>query len=352
MDKWLGRAPAAPTPTKAKKPAASTTALPTDCHDWTLPDALEKRLAMQTPTVLKRIAWPIAGRLGFGSSFMDRGEPTQLIKDMSVRVIVDVTHGELRDQKRYASAVADANAVLVHLPLNSKHKMQEKSVQGYLSVCRTLHRVLQAARQGDGEPPFAMYVCDSRGGGVAALVVEMLVALELHCSLADACVYVTRTWNTNLPEGAQPQRMFPEGEVLKAAISMLYGRLRDQPLATTAVASAADAVAAVFKTHRVPNTGRAALHLLELDASVTLSKAPFSRTAPMQVVVWLRKNDPLPPKPEPRESGWSERPKRRWRHRDDDGSESDSDDDDSDDGPRRRQWNRRHRRQWNDSDSD
>ena len=338
MDAWLGRASAAPIKPAAKKAAASAaSALPTTCENYALPAPLTRMLAAQAPTISKRMAWPLAGRLGFGCSPMDRPDCTEWLLQHAVRVVIDVSYGDVPDQRRFASAVRAANAVLIHMPMDSKHKMQRATTELYVSVCRTLGAVLSSARSADGvegEPPFAVFVCDSRGGGVAALVVELLVATALHCTLADACVFVTRSWNNNLAESVAPQRMFPEGDVLKEAVTGMFARLREQPITAATsggTAAAATSMEDTFVTHRVRSIGRAALKLLDLSASVLLVPPPFQRTQPMGVVTWVRKNEPVMQRSSS-SSSYPTTSKRQW-NRDDDDSEDDDNDDWDDDTP-------------------
>ena len=365
MDAWLGRTPSATAAKPSAKKAAAKTAstLPATWQDYHLPDHLVVRLNAQTPTVSKRMAWPIADRLGFGCSPMDRPDVNEWMRAHSVRVLVDVSHAEMPDKRRYIDGVRAANAVLVHMPLDSKHKMQRSVIESYVAICRVLCAVMRAARSaqpGVDEPSFAMFVCDSRGGGVAALVVEMIVALELHCTLDEACVYVTRTWNNNLPQSAAPTRMFPEGDVLKEAITGMFARLREQPI-TSAGAEIASALESTFALHRVRGTARAALKLLDLPASVLLVSPPFQKTRPMAIVTWVRKNEPMPERSSSSSSSsyndGQTNTKRQWNDDDDDDDSDDDDDDDDDDDSdddnlpdwkksRKSQWSRRHRRSY------
>ena len=323
MDRFLGRAaPArlAPDKKKAKAAVATSTGLPETQEGYNLPEELNLMLREQKPLGQKRVCWPIPARLGFGCSPMDRLEPATWLRANNVRVVVDVTFGGVQNLGRYGAVAHDADATLVLLPLSSKYKMKTSAVDGYLAACRTLHRVLHETA--NAEHPFAIYVCDSRGGGVAALIVAMFVAMETPCRLADACVYVTRCWNTNLADSVQPSRMYPEGDVLKTAIVSLFARLRDQPIGASVPRPANQKL---YAMHRCKSIAQASEWLLDLDPALFVRIPAFTRADPMSILLWSMKTMPV-----------REAVKRDWTCRDDD-----------DDGDRRRF---RGRSNWNHAD--
>lgn len=337
MDRFLSGV-SAPRPAQPKKSPAVVAApfvLPDKCDGCDLPAELELMLRDQQPLSYKRACWPLPGRLGFGSSPMDRLDPAQWLLQNGVRVVIDVSDSGLDDIGNYAKAVSAANALLLCMPLSPKYKLQATTTSAYVAACRVLHRALHETV--NAEFPFAIYVCDKRGGGVAALIVEMLIALEVPCKLVDACVYTTRCWNTNLADQVQPRQMFPEGDILKAAMGLIFARLRDQPITGQSGATSRRIEhTEVFEAHRVAAMCRAATWLLDLDASLFKVAPSYERGQPLTVVVWARANAPPPPRPEKRED---HRPWRRPNHDDDD----DDDASDSEDTSvrRKRRWRRR-----------
>lgn len=350
MDRFLGRQP--PPPARGKsarakqssKPAAPAAVLPVDHEGYALTPVLDGMLMSQEPSTRGRMAWPIAGTLGFGCVPVDRIDPADWLREHSIRLVVDVSGLPPRDMRDYIRHVAAANALLLHFPIDSRRKLQRGEHLTALSVVRTLNRALTAARRiGDREPRFAIFLCDSRGGGTAAMFAALLVALEFQCPLSDACVYTTRCWNLNLPESAPRQRMLPEGEMLKELACSMHAQLRTQPLTMmmSSSSAAADEQARrdeIFTLHNVSNCAKAVEAVLDLDVEPhrLATRPPFSRELPLSIVTWLRRNDPRPEpavdnddsdtrgrkRPDDLEDGeldeelyrgWEERKRRPWR---------------------------------------
>lgn len=356
MDRFLGQAPPAPARGKSarakqptpSKPSAIT--LPADHEGYALVPSLDGMLLAQQRSSRGRMAWPVAGRLGFGCVPTDRIDPNEWLREYSVRVVVDVSGLPPRDMRDYVRHVSAANALLLHFPIDSRRKLQREEHLTTLSVLRTLHRILTSARRiGEAEPKFAIFLCDSRGGGTAAMVVALLIALEFQCSLTDACVYTTRCWNLNLPESAPPQRMLPEGEVLKELVCSLHAQLRTPPL-TSMMSSSSAAVEEqrrreeVYTLHGVSHCAKAVEAVLELDVEPhrLATRPPFSRELPLSIVTWIRRNDPRPVRVTYDDDDEDNNLKLRGRKRRDDLEDGEVDDDDD----LYRTWEQRKRKPW------
>ena len=360
MDRFLGREP--PTAmANAKKPAkpaasngmelpATATAHCIECV------ALNTRLASYG-TADNRAAWPVDKVLGFGAPPTDHASCGEWIRARHIRVVVDMSY-ELRDTKSYASHVEQAGAVLIHAPVSSKSEMTDGQLVALAPVLRAVRNVVGDARSAAaGESEFRVYFCDSGGGSSCALGVVLIVALEYHCSLADAAAFVTLCWSEHTDGGRSALdtsiRMMPQGDKLKKALFKLHGKLRQQPFVQKqgTAAETQRHMEQVFTTHGLSSTGRAALHLTAVDRQRMLTRMPFSPTGPITVVTWLRQLDP---RPEPKPLAVFERSRRFAPDEDDcdgfDGKVSRfGDDGDDDERPR---WQRRRRRVDSDDDDD
>lgn len=275
-----------PKPPKPKITANSVKTLPECTTGYRLPESLES-LLRKHPEPQTKTAWPIPNMLGFGASPRDKSNMSEFLSTHKIRVLVDMTD-QLDGINQYAKDVATSSTLLIRFAVNPKHKI---NVESFASKCRIIRQSFQYMKQAadsDERLPIAMYVCDSRGGGIAALLVMMIIAQEMVCSIEDAAVFVTRCWAEKCNHlGSAIPRMFPESGELKNAVYPIYARLQQQPIATNFDKNASE----IFATHNVKHAAMALWKLLELDQTMIVSTMPFFKGKPISAVAWLVKTE-------------------------------------------------------------
>lgn len=300
----------------------------------------------------------------FGRQPSERSDPVEFLASHNVRVVIDVSD-DTRDAQFYQTLVVSARIVLIRLPINSRNKLGPAVRDSIVRTCRVLSHVVEALREsraaGDPKVP-AVFLCDSRGGGTAALLGIALVSAVFSVNFEEASAYVTRCWQTKrvriLSERAI--RMFPEGDWLKEGGRAICNALRQQPIAQS-VSSAPNTTSSsyslispehekILTAHGVLAAWRALSRVCMLDSRLMPYPLPFDTGRVMTVVMWLTKthdddNDDghLP--------NVSSAPKRTFSRRvsrfgDDDSGDECNDDDDDDSHCHRRGSAHKHRDEW------
>ena len=290
---------AAPKPAPAKKPQSANAENVLTVDSYPLSDAMTALLATH-PTAVPRIAWPIPGVLGMGMNPTDKSDPAGWLSEQHVRVVVDVAadEGGQRVRSQLITTAREAGAVVVTLPISSRLEMGTADREALVSACRVLHACLAAmieAKHTGEQRAGSMYLCDSRGGGVAALIAILLIGVECNLDFDTARVYVTRCWrDKSVQNGLRAVRMFPEGDTLRKAGSLVAGRLRQQPIAM-APNESEESATPIFGAHRVVHMGRAMLTLCDMTAAALPGyRLPFDRLNPFSIVVWLQRTGEQP----------------------------------------------------------
>ena len=275
-----------PKSARARPVASIVKTLPECTTGYKLPEPLECLLGKH-PAPHTKTAWPIPGMLGFGASPRDKSNMPEFLSEHKIRVLVDMTD-QLDGIKQYAKEAATASTLLIRFAVNPKHKI---NVESFATKCRIIRQSFQYMKQAadsNERQPIAMYVCDSRGGGIAALLVMMIIAQEMLCSIEDAAVFVTRCWAENCNHlGSAIPRMFPESGELKNAVYPIYARLQQQPIAINFDKNAND----IFVAHNVKCAAMALWKLLELDQTMIVGTMPFLKSNPIGAVAWLLKTE-------------------------------------------------------------
>lgn len=268
-----------------REQAQNVRTLPESTIGHKLPPQLERFLEIHPPKQTK-IAWPIPSVLGFGAPPSEKPDATEFLKMYNIRILIDMTE-QLDPNGFYAKSVQSASTMLIRLEANSRVKL---NVTQFAAKCRIIRQSLayikQASDLGESQP-MTMYVCDSRGGGTAALLVILLVAQQMSCSIEDAAVFVTRCWAEHANHlGSTVPRMFPQSSDFKTDIFKIYDILRQR---TIGGCRDDDEAIELFDTHNVKFTAMAALKLLELDRSLIIGAVPFEKANLFSVVTWLKK---------------------------------------------------------------
>jgi hypothetical protein len=288
-----------PAPPARAQPKAAAAPKKADAATFTrqpqLPQSLVALLATHPPPE-PRLAWAIPGVLAFGCAATDRGQPAVWLRDHGVRVVVDVSakHPEGRDYlSTYAGECTTACAALILLPVDSRIKLAAATHEDVVRVCRALNEIVTRVRATPDAPrKFAVHVCDGRGGGVAALIVSQLVALQFGVDIGTAANYVTTCWQEKtLSVGQRMPALIPEGEFLKRAAVTLHARLVQPPIVGREQAAWMAAACDVFARNNVADMGVAVMALHAIPARLFMPHIPFQRR-PMNAVVWLKIHDP------------------------------------------------------------
>lgn len=321
----------APNNTPTAKPVSATAERAANAPVFTvdsrpLPGALSALLAAH-PAPVPRQAWPIPGVLGMGCSPTDKTDPAEWLTANSVRVVVDVS-SDSTARGDLATACRNANTLLMTLPIDSGHEMGPGDRAAVVRVCRALQACvahMAAARDATEPCPGRMYLCDTRGGGVAALLAIIMICAQFRIDYDLARIYVTRCWREKTVQSNSMRmvKMFPEGESLCKAGRKITEQLRQVPIATSVVDTAPDEI---FAQHGVLHMGRAMRAVCAAGADVLPAyRVPFDASLPYRVVVWLLRvvQAPVPPPAMRRKRPPSSR-RRRWE--DDWEEESDPED--------------------------
>jgi len=319
-------------PASTAAAAAKKLKAPTEKHQEE-PAVLGEKLRVllkETSSTNATHVWLVPGFLALGRQPTERSDPVEFLRANNIRVLVDVS-ADLRELGSYQTTVSRGASLFIRLSIDSRKDISTADRETLLRMCRALGRAIDEFREAAhrGEPPMAVYLCDSRGGGTAALIGVALIAAMYEVCFAEASLYVSTCWNTKrVGLGAGVTRVFPEGDGLKKAGRLLCNSLRQQPIATSVAVEPSGPVHDAFVAHRVLGVAQALCRFTSLEARLLPFHLPFDTMRPMTVISWIFAQQPPPPPPPPPEEQPTDappKPKRvfqRTRDYDDDDAEN------------------------------